>query len=47
MKIEASKRVQSIGGYAFDEVDKEVAKLKAKGISPIDFGVGDPKGSRK
>jgi LL-diaminopimelate aminotransferase len=34
--------VQSIGSYAFAEVDKEVEKLKAKGIAPIDFGVGDP-----
>ena len=42
MNIEASRRVQSIGAYAFAEVDREVAKLKARGISPIDFGVGDP-----
>jgi len=45
MKIEASDRVKSIGSYAFDEVDKEVSKLKAKGIFPIDFGVGDPIGA--
>src|SRR3989338_1662330 len=43
MKIEASKRVQGIGEYAFAEVDKEVLKLKEAGITPIDFGVGDPK----
>lgn len=42
MEIRASKRVQSIGAYAFAEVDEQVAKLKAKGIKPIDFGVGDP-----
>jgi LL-diaminopimelate aminotransferase len=42
MKIEASGRLQGIGGYAFDEVDKKVEELKAKGITPIDFGVGDP-----
>ena len=42
MKIAASNRVQSIGAYAFAEVDREVAKLKAQGIKPIDFGVGDP-----
>ncbi|HOX40462.1 MAG TPA: aminotransferase class I/II-fold pyridoxal phosphate-dependent enzyme [Candidatus Brocadiia bacterium] len=41
-KIEASKRVQSIGAYAFAEVDKRVEELKAAGIDPIDFGVGDP-----
>jgi LL-diaminopimelate aminotransferase len=43
MKIEASKRVQYIGSYAFADVDNEVAKLKKQGIDPIDFGVGDPK----
>ncbi len=42
MNIVASKRVQSIGAYAFAEVDREVTKLKAQGIQPIDFGVGDP-----
>jgi LL-diaminopimelate aminotransferase len=42
MKIEASRRLRGIGGYAFDEVDKKVEELKAKGITPIDFGVGDP-----
>ncbi|MBU0627743.1 MAG: aminotransferase class I/II-fold pyridoxal phosphate-dependent enzyme [Nanoarchaeota archaeon] len=43
MKIEASNRVKSIGSYAFADVDNEVAKLKKAGITPIDFGVGDPK----
>ncbi|MCF6159038.1 MAG: aminotransferase class I/II-fold pyridoxal phosphate-dependent enzyme [wastewater metagenome] len=42
MEITASKRLQSIGSYAFAEVDKEVEKLKSMGIIPIDFGVGDP-----
>lgn len=42
MEITASKRLQSIGAYAFAEVDKEVEKLKSSGIIPIDFGVGDP-----
>jgi LL-diaminopimelate aminotransferase len=42
MEIVASKRVRSIGGYAFAEVEKEVEKLRAQGISPTDFGVGDP-----
>ncbi len=42
MEIIASKRLQSIGAYAFAEVDKEVEKLKSMGITPIDFGVGDP-----
>jgi len=37
-----SKRLKSIGAYAFAEVDKKVAELKKRGIQPIDFGVGDP-----
>ena len=43
MDIRLSQRLQSISGYAFAEVDNEVAKLKREGITPIDFGVGDPK----
>ena len=43
MRIEPSSRGKSIGEYAFAEVDKEVLKLKKLGITPIDFGVGDPK----
>jgi len=42
LEIVPSERVASIGAYAFAEVDKEVQKLKDKGIEPIDFGVGDP-----
>ena len=42
MRIKASRRLQSIGSYAFAEVDKKVDELKARGITPIDFGVGDP-----
>lgn len=42
MKIDASRRLSNIGSYAFAEVDKKVEELKAKGIKPIDFGVGDP-----
>ena len=42
MRIEPSERVKSIGTYAFAEVDRQVEKLVAGGIEPIDFGVGDP-----
>jgi LL-diaminopimelate aminotransferase len=42
MHIEPSDRVKSIGTYAFAEVDRQVEKLVAGGIEPIDFGVGDP-----
>ncbi|MDO8137905.1 MAG: hypothetical protein Q6354_09715, partial [Candidatus Brocadiales bacterium] len=41
-EIRASHRINSISAYAFAEVDEQVAKLKAQGITPIDFGVGDP-----
>lgn len=34
--------MESIGTYAFAEVDRKVAELRAKGIIPTDFGVGDP-----
>ncbi len=37
-----STRLNSIGTYAFAEVNKKVAELRSKGIQPIDFGVGDP-----
>lgn len=43
MKIQISKRLVSLTSYAFAEVDNEVAKLRKLGITPIDFGVGDPK----
>ena len=42
MEIVPSKRVRSIGSYAFAEVDRQVKKLEEQGIQPIDFGVGDP-----
>ena len=42
MDIKLSSRIADLGGYAFAEVDNEVAKLKAAGITPIDFGLGDP-----
>ena len=45
MNIQISDRLNSISSYAFAEVDNEVAKLKKLGITPIDFGVGDPKDS--
>jgi LL-diaminopimelate aminotransferase len=41
-RLRPSKRLAAIGGYAFDEVGRRVEALKAQGIVPIDFGVGDP-----
>lgn len=43
MNIQLSNRLKSLTGYAFAEVDNEVSRLKKLGITPIDFGVGDPK----
>ncbi|MHC1598104.1 MAG: aminotransferase class I/II-fold pyridoxal phosphate-dependent enzyme, partial [Candidatus Methanofastidiosia archaeon] len=40
--MKGSDRLSKIGSYAFAEVDKLVEDLKKKGITPIDFGVGDP-----
>ncbi len=42
MEIRISDRVNAIGSYAFADVDNIVELLKKEGISPIDFGVGDP-----
>lgn len=42
MNFRPSVRVSSIGSYAFAEVDRLVSDLVEKGITPIDFGVGDP-----
>jgi LL-diaminopimelate aminotransferase len=42
VNIVLSDRLRSLTGYAFAEVDREVQKLKDKGIEPLDFGVGDP-----
>ena len=40
--LRPSRRLSALEGYAFDEVQKRVDALKAQGIEPIDFGVGDP-----
>lgn len=42
MNIQPSQRLQTLGAYAFAEVDREVEKLRAANIPVIDFGVGDP-----
>ena len=43
MPIRGSKRLESLGGYAFAEVDKIVDDLRRSGARVLDFGVGDPK----
>ncbi|MCB7129743.1 MAG: aminotransferase class I/II-fold pyridoxal phosphate-dependent enzyme [Candidatus Brocadiales bacterium] len=42
VEIRPSHRVSSMSSYAFAEVDAQVTRLKEQGVSPIDFGVGDP-----
>jgi LL-diaminopimelate aminotransferase len=42
MEIRAAKRIRSLPVYAFAAVKEKVAELKAKGVQPIDFGIGDP-----
>lgn len=43
MAVRGSKRIESLGGYAFAEVDRLVDELRRTGAQVIDFGVGDPK----
>ncbi len=42
MTREISKRLAALPVYAFAAVDAKVTELRAQGIDPIDFGVGDP-----
>jgi LL-diaminopimelate aminotransferase len=42
VEIRPSRRVASLGAYAFAEVDAAVERLRAEGADVIDFGVGDP-----
>jgi LL-diaminopimelate aminotransferase len=42
MNIRPSARLSSLSGYPFAEVDRMVGELRARGLKPIDFGVGDP-----
>jgi len=42
MSVRPSRRLDSLPGYAFAEVDRRVAELKASGVRVLDFGVGDP-----
>jgi LL-diaminopimelate aminotransferase len=42
VEIRASQRIGRLGGYAFDEIDRLVGRLKSEGVKVLDFGVGDP-----
>ncbi|MFH1223704.1 MAG: aminotransferase class I/II-fold pyridoxal phosphate-dependent enzyme [Pseudomonadota bacterium] len=41
--IKPNDIISSLPTFAFDEVDNMFQELKKKGITPIDFGIGDPK----
>lgn len=42
MKWQPSPPLARLGGYAFDELGIQVARLREAGVNVIDFGVGDP-----
>jgi LL-diaminopimelate aminotransferase len=42
VEVRASRRIESLGVYAFAEVDAAVERLRSRGVDVIDFGVGDP-----
>jgi LL-diaminopimelate aminotransferase len=42
VEVRPSRRIASLGAYAFAEVDAAVERLRGKGVDVIDFGVGDP-----
>ncbi|MCI0652495.1 MAG: aminotransferase class I/II-fold pyridoxal phosphate-dependent enzyme [Planctomycetes bacterium] len=42
MKIAGSRRLHELSAYAFAAIDERVAQLRRQGLSPVDFGVGDP-----
>jgi LL-diaminopimelate aminotransferase len=42
MQINPAKRISDLPVYAFALINDRVEQLRAKGIEPIDFGVGDP-----
>ncbi|MBD3309799.1 aminotransferase class I/II-fold pyridoxal phosphate-dependent enzyme [Candidatus Woesearchaeota archaeon] len=42
MRSQQSDKLASIGTYAFVDVKNRVKELRQQGITPIDFGIGDP-----
>ena len=40
--LNPSQRVNRLKPYAFAELDRKAARLRAEGLDPIDLGVGDP-----
>jgi len=42
MAYPIADRIQTLPDYPFAVIDEQVEKLRAQGLSPVDFGVGDP-----
>ena len=42
LNVVGSKRILQIGTYAMAAVKERTEALRAKGLSPVDFGMGDP-----
>lgn len=42
MGMQGSRRLSELGAYAFAAIDEKVAGLRRQGLTPVDFGVGDP-----
>ena len=40
--IPGSARLNRLSAYAFAAIQEKVAELEARGLRPVDFGVGDP-----
>lgn len=43
MRLPRSNRLQALESYPFAVINEKVAELRARGIEPVDFGVGDPR----
>jgi LL-diaminopimelate aminotransferase len=41
--ITGNSVVKGLASFAFDDIDDMVQSLKKQGVTPIDFGIGDPK----
>jgi len=42
MSFHVAGRIGSLPAYPFAELDRKVKELRAAGVEPVDFGVGDP-----
>jgi len=42
MSYPVAERIRSLADYPFAVISAKVAELRAQGVAPVDFGVGDP-----